>query len=179
MLSLQNGSAGNKIFKMRLIKLGLLSVFFLFFIATAVSLLIPSHIRISKAINIYGRQDAIFAMVRDTQRWKEWHPAFMRGDSAPAFPSIRISMKTETDSELVMQLQQGAKKPVINGWKIYQHSPLDSLTLQWYMDFRLKWYPWQKFGSLFYENTYGILMEEGLTNIKKNVEQPLPLEKMP
>ena len=66
-----------------------------------------------------------------------------------------------------MHLQQAHKPEVINGWKIYQHSQVDSLTLQWYMDFQLKWYPWQKFGSLFYENTYGVMMEKGLSNIKE------------
>lgn len=34
------------------------------------------------------------------------------------------------------------------------------------MDFHLSWYPWQKFGSLLYESTYGAMMEKGLTNIK-------------
>ena len=70
----------------------------------------------------------------------------------------------------MMQLQQGNKDAVINGWKIYEYQGVDSLTLQWYMDFHLQWYPWKKFGSLFYENTYGVMMQEGLTNIKGVVE---------
>lgn len=72
---------------------------------------------------------------------------------------------------MVMELSQGIKKPVINGWKIYGKAGADSLTLQWYMDFHLKWYPWQKFGSLFYENTYGVMMQQGLDNIKSRVEK--------
>jgi hypothetical protein len=67
---------------------------------------------------------------------------------------------------VIFQLQQPHKKPVINGWKIYHTAP-DSLTLQWYMDFHLRWYPWEKLGSLFYENTYGVMMEQGLTNLKR------------
>ena len=68
-------------------------------------------------------------------------------------------------------LQQAGKMPLINGWKIYHHPSTDSLTLQWYSDFHLKWYPWQKLGSLFYENTYGVMMEEGLGNLKRLAEK--------
>jgi hypothetical protein len=39
------------------------------------------------------------------------------------------------------------------------------------MDFHLKWYPWKKFSSLFFENRYGVLMEQGLSHIKK-ITQP-------
>ena len=152
---------------MRIIKLALISIVFLFIVVTAISLLIPSHIRISKAVNIQADKDSVFALITDTARWKEWHPAFIPNDSTPKFPSVHIITKSQNDSEVVMRLQQSGKPEVINGWKIYHHDPVDSLTLQWYMDFHLKWYPWQKFGSLFYENTYGVLMEKGLENIKQ------------
>lgn len=156
---------------MRLIKLFLLSIFFLFLIVTGVSLMIPSHIRISKAVNIYTSKDSLFALIADTLKWKEWHPAFIPGDSTPKFPAVHIRLKTQNDSEIIMRLQQANKPEVINGWRIYSHSPADSLTLQWYMDFHLQWYPWQKFGSLFYENTYGMMMEKGLENLKSRVQQ--------
>jgi hypothetical protein len=57
-------------------------------------------------------------------------------------------------------------KPVVSGFKTIRH-PGDSSTLQWYMDFNLKWYPWDKFRSLFYENIYGVQMEQGLSNLKE------------
>ena len=156
---------------MRLIKLAFISIVFLFVVVTAISLLIPSHIRISKAVNIYAQKDSVFALINDTSKWKQWHPAFIPNDTAPKFPAVHIIHKIEGDSEIVMYLQQQGKPQVINGWKIYQRNPADSLTLQWYMDFHLKWYPWQKFGSLLYENTYGKMMEQGLENIKSEVQK--------
>lgn len=155
---------------MRLIKLAFISILLLFFVVTAISLLIPSDIRISKAINIHSGEDSIFALIRDTTKWKQWHPAFISNDSATAFPQIHIVQQSESDSEIVMHLQQGDKPEVVNGWKIYQYPHVDSLTLQWYMDFHLKWYPWQKLGSMLYEKTYGTMMEKGLENIKNRVE---------
>lgn len=156
---------------MRLIKLFLVSIFFLFLIVTAVSLLIPSHIRISKAINLHAPEDSVFVLITDTAHWKQWHPAFIPNDSAPEFPVVHITKQSQNNSEIVMHLQQQNKPEVVNGWKIYHHPDMDSLTLQWYMDFHLRWYPWQKFGSLFYENTYGMMMEKGLENLKNKVQQ--------
>lgn len=152
---------------MRLIKLAFISILLLFFVVTAISLLIPSHIRISKAINIHSDEESIFALIRDTAKWKEWHPAFIQNDSPPEFPAIHVVQKSESDSEIIMHLQQSLKPEVVNGWKIYQYPHVDSLTLQWYMDFQLKWYPWQKFGSMLYEKTYGTMMEKGLENIRE------------
>lgn len=156
---------------MKVIKLFLISVVFLFLIVTGVSLMIPPHVRISKAVNISAEKDSIFALIIDTVNWKQWHPAFMPNDSVSKFPVVNITKQSKNDSEIVMHLQQQNKPEVINGWRIYHHPDMDSLTLQWYMDFHLKWYPWQKFGSLFYENTYGVLMEKGLDNLKNRVQQ--------
>ena len=133
---------------MRYIKLAFISIVFLFLVVTAISLLIPSHIRISKAINIHGEKKSILGLINDTTQWKKWHPAFIPGDSTPIFPSVHIVQRNQNDSEVVMRLQQTGKPGVINGWKIYEHLQVDSLTLQWYMDFHLKWYPWKKIWKL-------------------------------
>ena len=67
---------------MRFIKLAILSFIFLFLVVTAISLLIPSHIRISKAINIAPPKDSVLALIGDQNRWPQWHPAFMSADSS-------------------------------------------------------------------------------------------------
>jgi hypothetical protein len=154
----------------RVLKLALISIVFLFVVVTAISLLIPSHVRISKAINIHGQKDSVFQFIGDTTEWKFWHPAFMPNDSFESFPAISIVQQSQNDSEIVMHLQQLNKPEVVNAWKVYHHQSTDSLTLQWYMDFHLKWYPWRKFGSLLYERTYGTMMEQGLENLKAKVE---------
>jgi hypothetical protein len=154
----------------RLIKLALISIVVIFLVATAITLMIPSHITISKAINIRAEKDSIFALIRDRGEWSKWHPAFIPNDSTPRFDSIHVVSQRVNDSEIVMLLQQGNKDVVTNGWRIYHHDNVDSLTLQWYMNFNMKWYPWKKLGSLFYENTYGVMMEQGLSNIKEITE---------
>ena len=152
---------------MRLIKLAILSFIILFLVGTAISMLIPSQIRISKATNFHHSQkQALLSAINDQDQWKEWHPAYM-SDSLQRMKAVSVTREIQSDSELVFIMQQGKKPPVTCAWKFYEYPQADSLTLQWYMDFKLKWYPWQKFGSLFFENTYGRMMEEGLTNLKR------------
>ncbi|HEX2609061.1 MAG TPA: SRPBCC family protein [Flavisolibacter sp.] len=152
---------------MRIIKLAFISFFIIFLIVTAISLMIPSHIRLSRAVNLMADREKVFTLIRDQRQWPAWHPGFMKKDSPQRPLGLVITPVSETDSEIIMQLVQDRKKPVISGWKWYTHAPGDSLTLQWYMDFRLSWYPWQKFSSLFYENIYGTMMEQGLANLKQ------------
>lgn len=158
---------------MRLIKLAILSFIVLFGIITAMSLLIPSHVRISKAVNVHAESDSIFALVRNTQSWPQWHPAFQQGNMTDLLQQNKITLTpvAQNDSLVTIKWQQQGRRPVLNNWQVHRFSSTDSLTLQWYMDFDLGWYPWQKFSSLFYEKTYGVMMEKGLQNLKEKVQQ--------
>lgn len=151
---------------MRIIKLGLLSIGFLAGLLLLISLLFPSHIRLSKATNLPNERQRIFALVKNDTAW---HPAYKDTATTQAFASLRKRVLAQTDSTYVMELQQPGRKPVISGFQLYGQPAADSLTLQWYMDFQLGWYPWQKFSSLFFEKTYGAMMEKGLANIKQQL----------
>jgi hypothetical protein len=164
-------SGGNKIFDMRLIKLALISFVVFFGIITTMSLAIPSHIRISKAINVAGSSQTIFPYIIDRSAWPHWHPYFKSDSIEQALQQnhIKITTLAVTDTLITVQWRQGDRRPVVNGWELHQFEGADSTTLQWYMDFDLPWYPWHKFGSLFYEKTYGVMMEQGLANLKEVV----------
>jgi len=150
---------------MRIIKLALISFLFFFGLLTAISLLFPSSVRLSKAINIHAAKTATLSPIRDTTQWKSWHPGFQSSTNVPTITPVLLS-----DSLIIMDLNSGGKT-MKNGWQAYEHPSSDSVTLQWYMDFDLKWYPWQKFGSLFFENTYGVMMQNGLDNLKVLTEE--------
>jgi hypothetical protein len=154
---------------MRLVKLAFLSFFFIFLVVTVISLLIPSRVRISKAVNLNARPDSIFSLIKDENRWSQWHPAYM--DSSGQWKTIRNRVIENTDSSYLLELQQAGRKAVTSGWVLHRYAYSDSLTLQWYMDFKLSWYPWEKFSSMFYEKTYGIMMEQGLSNLRREINE--------
>ena len=161
---------------MRIIKLAILSFIFLFLLVTIISLFIPGHIRISKATNIVADDTVVFTHIKDLPEWKEWHPALKNipesefqvlMDSSISIRGTTISIAERKRDELVTEMKTDRGRPIISGFKIIRHQQGDSATLQWYMDFKLRWYPWEKFRSLFYENIYGLQMEQGLSNLKE------------
>ena len=164
---------------MKLIKLAIISVVLIFLLFTAISLFIPSHIRISKATNMVSATGFIYKELADMNKWREWHPAlkdipeneFQKvNDSCIRVRNNELRILEKKNDEITAEFQKGNGKKIMSGFKLISYSQSDSLTVQWYMDFRLHWYPWEKFSSLFYENLYGIQMEQGLLNLKKLAE---------
>jgi hypothetical protein len=98
------------------------------------------------------------------------------------FPShVRISKATDihtTKSRAFIDSSINAMWPVKNtgraktGWNIIEGRDPATITVQWYTDFHLRWYPWEKFSSLLLEKTYGPPMEKGLSQLRSALEKP-------
>ena len=168
---------------MKLIKLAILSVVLLFAVVLAISLFIPSHVRISRAINLRPSADSVLGKINDLNKWKEWYPGFDTMNiepvsikdnhlvSAKLQKTTTVTIMVDKKDEVLAEFRSGNKNPVIGAWKMLSYNQTDSLTLQWYFDFKIKWYPWEKFFSLAYDKMYGTQMETGLTNLKKIAER--------
>lgn len=166
---------------MRLIKLAILSFVFLFLLVTGMSLFIPSHVRISRAVNIKADKDSVMAQIKDASRWKNWHPGLdtaallyiageVKGvvlDASDIKRPVTIIITKIDTNEVIAEFWPKKMKPVTNTWQTITYPNKDSVTLQWSMDFQLRWYPWEKFSSLLLEKSHGAKMEQGLTNLKK------------
>ena len=162
---------------MKFIKLILLSAIAFFLLACAVSFFIPSHIRVLRMVSIAKTNDSVLNPVRDLEQWKNWYPGFQNENlqelsldqgrvvSARA-GDVRLQIKESTDSSVVVVMERNVNRPVISGWQINTDYRNDSLALQGYMDFTLKWYPWEKFASLLLDKSYGDRLTEGLSNLK-------------
>lgn len=167
---------------MRVIKLGLLSFFFLFILITLISLFIPSTVRISRAVNVYTDPSQVLVPVRNLQQWSQWYPGLktlppgkiqfsnQSGKPVMTIPGSTVIIKTANDQQVLADLVGAKGKTIMNGFNAITHNQSDSVTLQWYMDFSLKWYPWEKFGSMLYEKMYGATMEQGLSNLEHLID---------
>lgn len=159
---------------MRLIKLALISFLFFFLLITGISLFFPSHIRISKAIDINAPRDSVQKMISQPVFWKNWYPG---ADTLEVYeadgvikgirmPGNQVLMITGYNDSLVTAANSTSDKERANmGWNLIQSNP-KTVTVQWYMDFKLRWYPWEKFSSLFLEKRYGPVLEQGLAKLK-------------
>lgn len=164
---------------MRLIKLALLSFILLFLLITVISLFIPSTVRISKAVNIHAAFESVYKEVSSIQNWRNWHPALKDigdeefvylQDGSMKVKDDLLKITQKNNKEVLAEFKKSGGNPLVSGMKFISYPRVDSLTIQWYMEFKLRWYPWEKFRSLFYENIYGVQMEQGLSNLKQLME---------
>jgi len=171
---------------MRYVRLALLSFIFLFLVIWGLSLFLPSHITLSKAINIKAPADSISAMIKNPENWKSWYPGMNTGlpyyengvlkgmivNNADPKNPVYLKLDKDEGNLITAQFVGRNMKPVLNTWRVIEHTPTDSLALQWAMDFDLRWYPWEKFASLALEKTYAPKMEQGLLELRKRVQTP-------
>ena len=59
---------------MRIFRFIIISLLVIFFITTIISLFIPSHVRIYKAIQINSSKDSVINQVGEVSHWKNWYP---------------------------------------------------------------------------------------------------------
>lgn len=165
---------------MKIIKLALISFTLLFLLITGISLFIPSNIIISKATRLRATKEQVMQQVADPAQWKNWFPGMdtmqilmvegkprgiILNETGQRFISVTDRNDTAVKAEYF-----GINKKVTTGWNILQGSGPDSVSVQWYMNFKLRWYPWEKFASLLFEKQYGTQMEVGLNNLKAQLE---------
>jgi hypothetical protein len=150
---------------MKIIKLGIISIIVFALLITGMSLFFPSRIRISKATDVKADKAVLSSLIKDTANWKKWYPG---ADSV----KLNVTITTATDSLIVAVSNVSGGRRAVSGWNIYEAGMPGMITVQWYMDFKLGWLPWEKFSGLLLEKRYGPVMEKGLENMKKVLVAP-------
>ena len=165
---------------MGVIKLGFISLVVFALLITGISLFFPSHIRVSKAVDINAPKDSVMKQIADAANWKKWYPGADTATSYIVADKIKGIITddgkglkiTEANDSAVLAINVGPNsKRGESGWNIFGGSTPNTVTVQWYVDFHLHWYPWEKFSSLLLEKRYGPMMEQGLEKLKKLVEK--------
>lgn len=166
---------------MRIIKLGIISLIVFSLLITGISVFFPSNVRISKATDIQTSKVVLLQQLGNLSNWKNWYPGAdtmqlivengrlkaLQVDSLQG--TIRLS--SISDSLITARTSGRAVRNAESGWNLFEGSRPNIITVQWYMDFRLGWYPWEKFSSLLLEKRYGPMMEQGLDKLKELLEK--------
>jgi hypothetical protein len=162
---------------MRFIKLGLISVVALFVVVTAISLLFPSTVVVSRAVNIQVPKDSVIDLVKDFGGWKKWINGMEQN-------SVKIISRTEADlaGTKVSIDTSGSKYSIESFWKnkskqmtstinVLNDSATQITIVQWQFVQHLKWYPWEKFASMMNDKILGTMMETNLARLKSMAEK--------
>jgi len=158
---------------MKLIKLGFFSVIILFTLVTCIGLLFPSKVIVSRAVDISQNPDSIYIYLKDFYGWKQWVNGMQH-------QSVTSSTETKIGSSTIKILSSNPKE--IKGEWIEKNGDIQKTTIDlissqnktlvhWQFEQDLKWYPWQRFGSMVNDKVIGSMMESNLANLVKLVER--------
>jgi len=166
---------------MRIIKLGLISAVFLFLVVTAISLLLPSTVNISRAIDVNAPFDTVYTNLNDLSNWKKWIAGYDSTNTTISQPStgkgavINMNRSKVTilasDTNKVETLWTTGSKSLKGDFNIIRQQNSSITTVQWHFIQQVKWYPWEKFASIVSDKVMSPLMEKSLDNLKKVVEK--------
>ena len=160
---------------MRLIKLALISLVVLFLVVFLISLLIPAHVRISRAINVDCARPANY--VSETSTWMKWNELLKNTNDSLG---LTAGNKKITGKRIEIVLTEATQDTVRTVWRNQNgkeiagvftfHTAGNITVIQWYFDFYQRWYPWEKFASINFDKQWGPAMEKSLENLKKLCE---------
>lgn len=161
---------------MRFVKLAIISAVIFSIVIYLFSLIIPSQVRVSRAINISAPKDSLRAAVTDLQQWKAWNELVNSADltnkqyTGETFSSdqLKVTRNSLVGDTLLTSWQQRNARVLSSGFVWLGED--GQLVLQWYFDIKLRWYPWEKFGSIVFDKQLGPSMEKSLGNLKKLLE---------
>jgi len=162
---------------MRFIKLVLISAVVLFGIITAIASLLPSQVRISRAVDIDAPSAALYPRLAEVKTWEGWNEFVQQyhhrreGHDTLVTDEMTVTITRKTDSLISSAWQQPGGYAFSGGYRIigYAHDSA-RCTVQWYFDFHVRWYPWEKFQSIVFDQQLGPVMEKSLQNLKRQAE---------
>lgn len=166
---------------MKIFKLAIISIVGLFLVITAMSLLLPSTVIISRAININQPFNVVYPLVNNVHQWQKWMDLYdssqvktsgiTSGKGASiSLGDLRIKIFDTTSHSISAYWQTGDNKPLPGKIDVIANDSTGPVTVQWQFTQTVKWYPWQKFATIVSDQALGPTMEKSLDNLKKLAE---------
>jgi hypothetical protein len=159
---------------MRVIKLLVISAIVLFLILTTFAALLPSEVRISRAIDINRPAADIYPLIAEIRNWEDWNLFIQKlenrnwKDQGVTGKTLSVVITQKSDQAIITEWMQPDGKKFTGGFNLIPHHSLT--TVQWYFDFTFMWYPWEKFSSIVYDAQVGPPMQESLVKLKSVIE---------
>jgi hypothetical protein len=162
---------------MRFLKLIGISVVILFILVTALGLLFPSKVIVSRAVDITAPKSSILLLIKDVNGWQKWVEGMNDQSVVISSPTKALLGKTDVTitsvSDSIIASTWVARNGNIQTCSInlFGDSARIQTVVQWEFQQQLKWYPWERFASMMNDKILGTMMEKNLNNLKVLAEK--------
>ena len=137
---------------------------------------------VTQLVLINAPRDSVLREVSDLRTWPKWNTLIRGGgmEKGDKIFSVQAdSNRLETGNLTVLLLKRttdsvltrfrAASGRSFTGRYVITESG-GQVMLQWNLEFHLRWYPWEKLASMFYDKQLGPLMKQSLLNLRKELE---------
>lgn len=173
---------------MRLIKMALVGIAGLIVLLTIMGLIIPSSVKISRGVVIEADSARVVSYLADVSKWKQWMPwlqsdsgmlirqspgttgqgAFVRWQSLNGRQQGTLTLTEIKEGEFGLLHEFKDMNPARGGFRIRSIPGAANQTeVQWFLEYRLKWYPWERFSGIFMDHMIGPVLEQALQQLSK------------
>jgi hypothetical protein len=160
---------------MHFIKFIIISIVILSLLVTGISLLFPSTVIASRAIEMKTDPQKITYFVADLNHWSLWMSDWKENKVVLENNTAHIGTQTvqflsKTDHSVNYQWETSGQRPYLVQfeWTLLKDS---SYVIHWSFEQKVKWYPWEKFQTLLNDKVLGAKMELGLQNLQMAINQ--------
>jgi hypothetical protein len=161
---------------MKLVRFAIISVFVLVLIASAISMLFPSYVLVSRAITIERPKKEILPIVSDFKQWHLWVAGMSDSsvkvvDANNAILGNTVVTTIAVSDSLIIANWDAKGSKQVSKLRIIAVDTAKQTIVQWQFEQKIKWYPWEKFGSMMSDKIIGSMMEKNLQQLKVFIEQ--------
>jgi hypothetical protein len=167
---------------MRFIKASSIGLLVLFFLLTAIGLLMPSSVTVLRSVDINTPVDSVRFYTHDLSHWRYW----INGADTASYKQLTISTSLK-DSKIVLgsftvtvidnnpkyivTVWRGASnREQLNRLELYSNAS-GSTTVHWSFQQHLNWYFWERLGAMLHDKVFGPSMEASLAKLKQVCEK--------
>jgi hypothetical protein len=158
---------------MKYIKLIIISFVFLSVLVTGISLLFPSKVIASRAIEVNTSADKIAYFTSDLSHWNLWMSDWKQNKVELKNNTAYIGTQTvrfldKTDTKVNYEWIATGQNPylVTFEWTLLKDS---TYVIHWSFEQNVKWYPWEKFQTLLNDKLLGAKMEIELQHLQEAI----------
>lgn len=175
---------------MRLIKMFSIVLVGMFAVITIIGLLIPSSAKVSRGIIVNADSSNVYKEISDVNNWNQWLPWITADSGAVVQTSVvtnapgayfkwkgvklnsagTLTIQSIKPNEILLLHEIKDMNTSEGGLRIRSISS-NTTEVLWYMEYKLKWYPWERFFGIFIDKIIGSAFEQGLEQFRSYTEQ--------
>jgi hypothetical protein len=143
--------------------------------------LFPSDISVTRLVLINRPKAEIRKKIVDLREWSSWNLFYKFGsDKSISYAMGKIDSEDIHEVYVDIHLLKATPDSVYTLWQhagksfegnFFFSGVNGQTTLEWTLKFHVKWYPWEKLASMFYDKQLGPLMEKSLVQLRDELER--------